>query len=1058
MSRRLAFTIVALLAMCIGVRAQESASSGIAGQVLDTSKAGVPGATVTVTNVATNAQRVTQSDPEGRFTVPNLPPATYSVKIELSGFQTAELKDLTLRNGEIVRPTLTLAVGGVSETVSVQSESPLLQRTNASVSQTITQTQIENLPVAGRNPLAFATLSAGVTPQAFNRGTQFGAAGSSRSLYVTVEGGRDSSTNYAIDGVYVRSLRFNNLSLNPPLDAVQEVSVLRNSFTTEYGQGQAVVSMVTKSGGNSVSASAYAYRRDDGFNSQNFFGQKPGDRTQSGFSGGGPVVKNRFFVFGGYEGLRTDANRTLLGSVPNPTLLSGDFSSLSTAIKDPLTGQPFQGNIIPSSRFSTFAKTLGPTVPAPNNPGSNNFKAVKPFNDDANTADVRLDQVITKKHNLFERFLYYDGSQLNPSLFSNTDFPQTGKNLAVGETWVISSSIVNETRFGYNYAYHLNAPISLDGRNWVADIGLRNLAGGIDPIDYGRPGFTMSGFSGNGEGGITQGATENIYSISNATSWVKGAHNIRFGLQAQFRKFEHLTEVPPRGGFTFNGQFTGNPVADFLLGYCSTCTGAFGSSRSTYHSPTVAPFIDDNWQINRALTLQMGIRWEYLAPWSEVDGIEGSFDANQGKIAYHKLPASVPPQLVPLIINQDNYFPAGILRKDLNNWGPRVGLAYNVNDRTVARTGFGVYYDNLNLNELQFSRLVPPYYGQYSLQPTPTDLSLNADTLFPDLNNIPQFPAPFSMDPTNRSAYTVQWNANVQRSLGRSYLVEVAYTGSRSYNEHKRYNINQGRPGTTPIATRVPYPAFQSAILYSSDAGWARFNGLSFRAEKRYSDGLYFLGNYQISKSTDNGSGEIEANDTAFAWDLNADEGPARYDQRHRAAISGGYELPFGKGKRWLSGGGPASYLLGGWQLQGIVRLGSGFPFTVTSTNVCQCGSFVPQRLNFASGREGDAGKLGNPTSTLWFDPTAYLVPALGMQGTAGRNTVRGPGTERVDFSLSKRFPIDKARVEFRWGVFNLFNHTNFGTPDSNISNMTVGTITTADEGRNMQFGLRFVW
>ena len=346
MSTRLAFTIVALLAMCMGVRAQESASSGIAGQVLDTSKAGVPGATVTVTNVATNAQRVTQSDSEGRFTIPNLPPATYSVKIELSGFQTAELKDLTLRNGEIVRPALTLAVAGVSETVSVQSESPLLQRTNASVSQTITQTQIENLPVAGRNPLALATLSAGVTPQAFNRGTQFGAAGSSRSLYVTVEGGRDSSTNYAIDGVYVRSLRFNNLSLNPPLDAVQEVSVLRNSFTTEYGQGQAVVSMVTKSGGNSVSASAYAYRRDDGLNSQNFFGQKPGDRTQSGFSGGGPIVKNRFFVFGGYEGLRTDANRTLLGSVPNPTLLSGDFSSLSTAIKDPLTGQPFQGNQI----------------------------------------------------------------------------------------------------------------------------------------------------------------------------------------------------------------------------------------------------------------------------------------------------------------------------------------------------------------------------------------------------------------------------------------------------------------------------------------------------------------------------------------------------------------------------------------------------------------------------------------------------------------------------------------------------------------------------------------
>src|SRR5204862_4861899 len=197
------------------------------------------------------------------------------------------------------------------------------------------------------------------------------------------------------------------------------------------------------------------------------------------------------------------------------------------------------------------------------------------------------------------------------------------------------------------------------------------------------------------------------------------------------------------------------------------------------------------------------------------------------KIALHKVPSNLPSQLVPLVINQDNFFPAGILQKDLNNWGPRVGLAYNATDKTVVRTGFGVYYDNLNLNELQFSRLVPPMYGQYSLQPTRTDLSLNADTLFPDLNAIPQFPAPFSMDPSNRSAYTVQWNGNVQRSLGDQYLFEIAYTGSRSYNEHKRYNINQAQPGTTPIATRVPYPAFQSAILYSSDAGWAHFNGLS---------------------------------------------------------------------------------------------------------------------------------------------------------------------------------------------------------------------------------------
>jgi carboxypeptidase family protein/TonB-dependent receptor-like protein len=1057
MLRRLTSVIVAaLVSICAAASAQESASGGITGQVLDPTHAALPGATVTVINAGTNAQRVVTTDAEGRFTVPNLPAATYIVRVELSGFTSVEVRDFTIRNGELAKPTLTMALANVSENVTVQGLSPLLQVANASVSQTITQKQIEDLPVAGRNLLSFAALSAGVSPQSFTRGTQFGAAGSSRSQFVTVEGGRDSSTNYAIDGVYVRSLRFNNISLNPPLDAVQEVNVLRNAFTTEYGQGQAVVSIVTKSGTNRFAGSGYDYIRNTGLEAANYFGQKPGDRKQAGFTLGGPAVRNKFFLFGAYEGLRTQQAKTLFASVPNPALLAGDFSSISTPIVDPLTGQPFAGNIVPASRFSILAKILAPTVPAPNNAGANNYLAIRDFTDDADTATARGDQNVSASHNLFERFMYYKGSQLNPSAFSYTNFPQKGANLAVGETWVVSQRVVNEIRVGYNYAYHLNAPVSLDGRNWVGEIGLRNLAGGTDPLDYGRPGFNLNGFSGNGEGGITQGATENIVSVSNATSWVTGHHNLRFGVQAQYRAFEHLTEVPPRGTFTFNGQFTGNVVGDFLLGYCSTCTGAFGSSRSTYHSPTVAPFIDDNWQISHALTLQMGLRWEYLAPWHETNGIEGSFDAASGKIGFNKVPGNLPAQLVPLVINQDGFFPEGIVQKDFNNWGPRVGLAYNANEKTVVRTGFGVYYDNLNLNELQFSRLVPPYYGQYSLQPTRTDLRFQADTLFPDLNNIPQFPAPFSMDPSNRTAYTAQWNGNIQRSFGSNYVFEVAYTGSRSYNEHKRYNINQAQPGTTPIATRVPYPAFQSAILYSSDAGWARFNGVSFRLEKRYSDGFFFLGNYQLSKSIDNGSGEVEANDTAFAWNLNADESYARYDQRHRAAISFGYELPFGSGKPWLSAGGPLAYVFGGWQVQGIVRLGSGFPLTVASANVCQCGSFVPQRVNIVS--TGTVGIIDDPTPTHWFDATAYAVPAAGTQGNAGRNTIRGPGTQQVNFSLSKRFAVGRSRIEFRGEVFNLLNHDNFGNPDTNISNSTVGTITTADDGRNLQLGLRVAW
>ena len=609
MTRKLASIVfAALLLMPATAVAQQSASSGLVGQVTDASQAAIPGATVTVTNVGTNAQRTTVTDGEGRFSVPALPPATYHIKVELQGFRTAELQNFVLRQGETARPTVTLGIATVSESVTVTGEAPLLQTQNASVGQVINEQQIENLPLNGRNVLSLASLSAGVTPRNFARNTQFGR----RNQFITVEGGRDSSTNYTIDGVYVRSLRFNNLSLNPPVDAVQEVSLLRNSFSTEYGQGQAVVSIVTKSGTNQLHGSAYEFYRGDRFDTKNFFAPtKPEyERNSFGGTGGGPIVHNKFFVFGAYEGLRTIQGQPFLGSVPSQAFLSGDFSALATQIRDPLTGQPFPGNVIPRARFSKFANTLTPTIPAPNTAGANNYTVLRDFVDDANTATVRADQTVNNNHSLFQRFMYYKGSQLQPAAFTSTDLPQRGRNLAIGHTWVLSSSLVNEFRFGYNYAYHLNAPISPDGRNWTADLGLQNLSAATFPLAYGRPNVTMAGFTAQGEGGNTQGATENIYSVSNATSKTFGGHTLRFGVQAQFRKFEHLTDNSTRGNFTFNGNFTGNSVADYLLGYCSTCAGAFGASGATYHSPTIAPFIDDNWQATANLSLQLGLRWD----------------------------------------------------------------------------------------------------------------------------------------------------------------------------------------------------------------------------------------------------------------------------------------------------------------------------------------------------------------------------------------------------------------------------------------------------------------
>ena len=349
----------------------------------------------------------------------------------------------------------------------------------------------------------------------------------------------------------------------------------------------------------------------------------------------------------------------------------------------------------------------------------------------------------------------------------------------------------------------------------------------------------------------------------------------------------------------------------------------------------------------------------------------------------------------------------------------------------MVRGGFGVYYDNLNLNELQFTRLVPPFYGQFSLQPVRTAPASGRHAVS-ESGQDPAVPGAVldGSEQPDRLHDAVERQRAAHASAS-DYLVEVAYTGSRSYNEHKRFNINQAQPGTTPIETRVPYPAFQSAILYSSDGGWAQFNGVSFRLEKRYSSGLFFLANYQLSKTVDNGSGEIEANDTAFAWDLDADEALSRFDQRHRSAFSFGYELPFGPGRRWLSDGGVAAAVLGGWQVQGVARFASGFPFTITSTNVCQCGSFVPQRVNFAPGRRRT--RAGWTTRRRHGGSTRRRTSCRPWARRGRRAATRCAARARSG-SIS---PSPGASPWARRGwssaaeIFNLFNHTNFGNPDA---------------------------
>jgi hypothetical protein len=1062
LTRLVSITLVILGILCAGARAQESASSAIVGLVTDATHGALPGATVTVTQIGTGAQRVVVSDSEGRFSVPGLRPAVYSIKAELVGFNPAEIREVALRNGETIRPALALSIGSVSEQITVTGAAPLLETASASVGAVINERMLEELPIVGRTLLNIATTAPGVSPRSFQQNTQYGR----RDQYVTVEGGRDSSTNYAIDGVYVRSLRFNNMSLNPPIDTVQEVNVLRNSFSTEYGQGSAVVSMVTKSGSNLFSGTASEYFRNDALNAKNYFAPtKPTyERNQFGFAAGGPLLRSKIFLFGGYEGTReTQGEVQIATAITDSRWLSGDFSGSTATIRDPLTGLPFPNNQIPAGRISQFARSQIGNVPIANLPGAvNNYRVIRNFDDDTDTVTFRSDQQISQNHATFQRFIWYDSAQVLPAATTFGGRPQKGKNLAAGYTWVVSSSIVNETRFGYNYAYATNYNFlpglpDYTAENYAALAGLRNIQGALEKTYRGYPGATITGVTGPPNTGVFQGATENVYSFSNATTKVLGGHNLRFGFQGQWRKFYQSTPVGQNGAFTFNGRATGlannsaNAFADFLLGFCSTCAGQFGTADSTYRSPTLAPFIDDVWAVNSKLTIQAGLRWEYIAPWHEIDDIEATFDPASGKIAFHKVPANIPPALLPLVNTTDNFYPEGIVTRDFNNFGPRVGVVYSLNDSTALRAGFGLYYDNLNLNELQFMRLVPPFAGRYDLSPAGTAL-VNVADLFPDINSVTSFPAPFAIDPENETAYTKQWNVNVQRTLGRNLVLEVAYTGSRSSNEHKRFNINQPAEGTTAQALRLPYPSFAPAILTSSDSGHGDFEAVSVRIDKRFADGFFFTGSYQLSRNRDNNSGEVEANDTAFAWNHEADYGYSRNDQRHRSTITFGYELP-------SFGSGFLHHVLGDWQASGNIRLQSGRRFSVSVNALQSLGSFVPSRANFAPGREEDKGKLDDASAARWFDPTAYTQPAAGFQGTAGRNTLVGPAFRRVDLSVTKRVPFGAARrVDFRVEIFNALNTVNFGNPNANISNANVGTITTADDPRTVQLSLRVNW
>ena len=1071
-----------VIALCLSLATalafgQASSSSDAVGKVTDSTGATVPGATVHVVNNATGAERIATTNDSGDWSVPNIPPANYSIRVEKPGFKATEIKSLDVEIGKTANASVTLNVGQATETVEVTTLAAQLQTQEATVGQVINQKQINDLPLNGRNVLQLATLAPGVSPPQTGQTNSPGRFGT-RQLFITVDGGRGSSTNYVLDGTYVRSVRFNNMSLQPNVDTLQEFNLLRNSFSTEYGQGQAVVSMVTKSGSNQIHGTAYEFARNSVFDARNYFATsvtnpiKPAfSRHQYGGTVGLPIVKDKLFVFGGFEGLKTNRATPVYGNYACPASANLNCPAANTY----------------TTPTYALGQIVAPTFPVPQTQngaatilGQYNYSATPTTTDNYNEYTVRADQVLSARNTLFERYVDFNSLQFLPSVQGGINNTLIGRNGVIGHTFLITPTIVNEVRLGYNQYYNFELGVGYQpGTNFASQEGLKFVTGLTDPTQYGRANVSITPFTNVFDNVTNQGGNENIISFGDSLSLVKGKHTLKVGFQFQNRRVILIADNNATGAFTFgpcsatacDSANKINPatstfytaIQNFQRGYCTSgCNGNFGTTRGHYRDNTYGAFISDVWQMGHGLTVNAGLRWEYNSPFVEQNGLEGTLDPTSGKIKYSKVPAVIPAAFLPYVTTDSTYSP-GILKPRRKGFGPRVGVAYEVRPGTVFRAGGGIFFDNINTNELQFTRYAAPLYYQQAFS------NQFVQNLFPDPTTATVLPAPFSVNPNNSLPYTMEWTGSLQQDLGHGVILELAYTASATRKLWKRYDQNMDllQPGlsapgvsnTTNVGVR-PFPQFQRGVLTTANAATANFNGGSVKVEKRAkNDGLFILGSYQWSKNLDNNSGEVEANDTSYSTNFAFDHSYARFDVRHRAVISGGYELPFGKGHNMLQKG-IGNALVGGWSLQSAVQLRTGYPFS-PSRSGATFGVYTPGRVNLAPGRTLQSAFRKNLTQGSWFDPTAFVDPGPTVQGNVTRNTLRGPGTVQFDLSALKTFQVvERVRVQFRAEAYNLINRGIFSQPASNISTTsTVGKISsTSADNRSIQLAVKVLF
>ena len=1058
----------------------------LSGVVRDESGGVLPGATVTATHTDSGLTVERVSDVEGRFFLSSLPIGEWEVAVSLPGFRRAVRTGIVLDIGRTLELRYTLELGQITEAVTVTAPAPLLQVATAEISDIIGTEQVERIPLNGRQFLQLAQLSqAVVIPPSGTRGAALQQAGP----LPNVGGQRAGHNIYLLDGVKVTDELFNNLVINPSVDSISEVKIQQSMYPPEFGgKASALINVATKSGYNVFSGSAFTFMRDERFDAHNFFDPPdepvpPLDQHQFGGTVGGPLARDRTFFFVSFEGQRTQRSLTQTFSVPSAAARAGDFSG-SAPLCDPLSRDPatgscgsfFPGNRIPAGRIDPLATAFLAGTPLPSRAGEvQNLTAVETLDRDIEQFSARVDHRFGTSDQVFVRFSTFDALELQPfgtSVLQESLVPGFGRtlgtstrNLAVSYTRAFGSRMLNELRFGWMQVdggqRSLNA-----GNDFAARAGLLGVTG--DPRDAGFPQISTGGlYSVMGDPTTFVHRDNEHFELYENLLIDRGSHRIKLGGYLFHLRFRPENPDTARGAFTYTGQFSGNALGDFLLGYpVSARSGIGGRGAEDGRTTWFHTYVQDDWRVRDNLTINAGLRYEINEHMRDVDNRLSTIDLSvpggryviasdeQGRIA-PSAQALLPLIPIPWVTSAEIGWDNSLLRPSRKRFAPRLGFAWMPGDDAdvVVRGGYGIFLNQWAYSvQTAFARNLPFFFLKQVDVPIEQHAPLleTRDILTADATGTI---GGSIMDYDYQVEYTQTWSGGVQAELLPGTAFDVFYMGSYTIGADNSTIHNVPEPGPGPLAPRrgVPELAGIRAIRFD---GKSIYHAVTFKVVHRLRDNLSFDAAYTLSRSRDDasspGATAYEANVPQDVRNIFPGENAlSSFDRRHQFVGSGSYELPFFRGRGgWLEG------VLGNWRLTGVVMLQSGAPFTVNITE---------DRANVGAGPAQRPDLVGDPnlpggqrTPDRWFDTGAFRLQAPFTFGSAGRNLVFAPGLANVDTALQKVWYLAGGQqLEFRWEVFNLLNRANFDVPNRFFGSPNFGRIFGAAAAREMQFGLR---